>query len=339
MKTFLFALSLISITAISISAFAGTQVDSLQADIKTYVQTQSSDPNHIINYADENGGLARAVLDPARANKIVIELSGEINNQITLKTLLNAYQPILNNYELAFQQLPGKYDAEYLDAIDSSYRLLIFSVQKIESLDSSQIKDQNMRTMIEASQKMMATLPGAILSAVDQKIKANKFSPDFIAQAESRLEMLRILSINTNTHANASPESKGSLGIGTLEKPAFDPLPFYKNPAVTYKVTPAYPKIAQIHGICGEVDIALAIANSGEVIDQKIVASNPPQIFDAAVLNVIHGWKFEQKPDNTNPAPYQTIFPFKFSLTGNSNDCLPNTLIKTNTNTKQPQLI
>lgn len=195
---------------ISFSAFAGVEFESIQADITSYLQEQGKTPNHIIRYSDENGNVARLVLDPSRIGKVLTELSGEINQAASSKALVDMYKPVAENYERAFSEVPGKYDAEYLDMQESMFRVIMAGVKPLQSIDVSQIKDKDIRVMIEGVQKMMKSLPKLMLGSFEQQIKTNKFSPEFIPAATARLETLKKLqSMTTDAVSNkAAPKSQ-----------------------------------------------------------------------------------------------------------------------------------
>jgi hypothetical protein len=161
-------------------------------------------PNHIINYSDDNGNLARSILDPARIETVFKELSGEINNPASMKSLSDAYKPVLQNYEQAFTQLPGKYDAEYLDTMDVMTRMLLHSVQTLQAIDTSKVTDENAKAMLQAVRKMAVMVPAMVLKAFDQQIKTNKFSPEFTPVAIKRLQTLQELQQST---LGSSPSS------------------------------------------------------------------------------------------------------------------------------------
>lgn len=61
----------------------------------------------------------------------------------------------------------------------------------------------------------------------------------------------------------------------------------------TVRIQPQYPPRALRAGIEGSVTVEFTIGTDGSVKDPEIVKSDPPRIFDDAVLRAIRRWKFE----------------------------------------------
>lgn len=78
--------------------------------------------------------------------------------------------------------------------------------------------------------------------------------------------------------------------------------------------TPQYPADARKNGICGEVLMAVKVGVDGSVTEAKIVKSEPPNVFDKAVMEAIRKWRFKRVSINDEPVVYQTKVPFKFIL-------------------------
>ena len=66
----------------------------------------------------------------------------------------------------------------------------------------------------------------------------------------------------------------------------------------TLRVQPTYPRRALRSGTEGVVTVEFTITKDGTVKDPVIIKSEPPGVFDSAVLKVINKWKF-------NPEKYQ----------------------------------
>jgi protein TonB len=64
------------------------------------------------------------------------------------------------------------------------------------------------------------------------------------------------------------------------------------NVVPTIKIPPVYPPRALRMGIEGVVTVEFTITTDGSVKDPEIVKATPPRIFDRAVLQAIHKWKF-----------------------------------------------
>jgi protein TonB len=81
-----------------------------------------------------------------------------------------------------------------------------------------------------------------------------------------------------------SPKPKPKVKPG---RPAID-----TNVVPTIKIPPVYPPRALRMGIEGVVTVEFTITTDGSVKDPEIVKATPPRIFDRAVLQAIHKWKF-----------------------------------------------
>ena len=59
-----------------------------------------------------------------------------------------------------------------------------------------------------------------------------------------------------------------------------------------YRVEPIYPMYAITRGIEGWVSIEFAITMNGKVVNPKVIASDPPQIFEQTTLMAITQWRY-----------------------------------------------
>ena len=80
------------------------------------------------------------------------------------------------------------------------------------------------------------------------------------------------LSITKHTPAN---RSSSSIGLQPI-----------------FRVEPIYPMYAITRGIEGWVSIEFAITMNGKVINPKVVASDPPRIFERTALTAISQWRY-----------------------------------------------
>lgn len=58
-------------------------------------------------------------------------------------------------------------------------------------------------------------------------------------------------------------------------------------------VNPKYPASAQARGISGFVIIEVSLNERGQVLDAKVLSSNPTGVFENSALEAIFKWKFE----------------------------------------------
>ncbi|MFY9476201.1 MAG: hypothetical protein WAQ08_00780 [Aquabacterium sp.] len=147
--------------------------------------------DRIIKYADEQGAVARAVLNPARMPAVVAESIQETNGTQQLKAALDAYKPVAVAYAKAFEQFRGQYDEEYLDSFETMFQATLAGTKTLGSIKPEDIKDETMRPMIEAAMKMAAALPQLFLSLLDKQAKSGMFSTAFEPAVQGRMDKLR----------------------------------------------------------------------------------------------------------------------------------------------------
>ena len=82
----------------------------------------------------------------------------------------------------------------------------------------------------------------------------------------------------------------------------------------TYRSKPKYPPRALRAGIKGVVTVEFTITTKGTVTDPVIIKSDPPKIFDKAVLRAIKRWKFKPKIVNGKPVTRRARQDIKFNF-------------------------
>ena len=60
----------------------------------------------------------------------------------------------------------------------------------------------------------------------------------------------------------------------------------------TFKVEPIYPMFAVKRGIEGWVKIKFSIAENGAVVAPKVIASEPPRVFEQTALTAVSRWRY-----------------------------------------------
>jgi protein TonB len=79
------------------------------------------------------------------------------------------------------------------------------------------------------------------------------------------------------------------------------------------RVSPMYPQAAVEARIEGRVVVDLTVARSGQVVGAVVVESEPPGVFDKAVLDAVSQWQYrartEGEPDY--PDPVRVAIPFR----------------------------
>jgi hypothetical protein len=173
------------------SVFAGMEFEQFQKGISEYLLEQNKAPDKIIKYGDSNGNVARAVLSPERAMRLVGELKHEKDYAEKIETALELFKPVTENYMGAFNRQPGQYEVEYLDHYDVIYQFLIASINAHQQENFDAIKDKDLRKKKRESAKAMQVMPALFLQMLEQQINQKKFSAAFTPLAEARLKQLQ----------------------------------------------------------------------------------------------------------------------------------------------------
>lgn len=175
-------------------AHAGPTLDKFKKDVSAYLAAQAANPNRVIKYSDEQGKLARAALNPVRMQLAVAETFGEINGPEQLKAALDLYKPVAASYADAFQQLPGKYDEEYLDSFDVMYQMSVAGMKPLQNIKLEEIGDESIRPMLAAAIKMASALPGLLIAMLEKNVEQGQFSSSFVPVVTARIQALRAAS-------------------------------------------------------------------------------------------------------------------------------------------------
>ncbi|MFT5314821.1 MAG: protein TonB [Candidatus Krumholzibacteriia bacterium] len=85
-------------------------------------------------------------------------------------------------------------------------------------------------------------------------------------------------------------------------------------PRVVVRTEPAYPYRAQQRNINGEVEVMFLVGVDGRVSQAQIMSSNPPGLFDEAVLKAVVQWKFRPGSLDGKLVPSWVITPVVFNL-------------------------
>src|SRR5262245_14940362 len=64
------------------------------------------------------------------------------------------------------------------------------------------------------------------------------------------------------------------------------------------RVDPEYPPRAKQQGIEGWVEVEFTISAAGTVKDAKVLAAEPPSVFEQAAINAIRRWRYNPKLEN-----------------------------------------
>jgi protein TonB len=67
------------------------------------------------------------------------------------------------------------------------------------------------------------------------------------------------------------------------------------------RVPPRYPILATRRGIEGRVLVSFTIGKDGSVYDVRVLAAEPPDVFDAAAVKAVRQWRYEPKIVDGDP--------------------------------------
>lgn len=104
--------------------------------------------------------------------------------------------------------------------------------------------------------------------------------------------------INTKLDIPLPINNKPYIGNFKNTPPPTNNLLIESNIKPTLRIEPRYPVRALSRGIEGKVTVEFTIDIEGYVKEPKIINSNPPMVFDKAVLTAIGKWKFKPKKIN-----------------------------------------
>ena len=81
------------------------------------------------------------------------------------------------------------------------------------------------------------------------------------------------------------------------------------------RVPPMYPRAAAEARIEGRVVVDLTVARNGHVVEAVVVESEPPGVFDQAVLDAVLQWRYYARAEGepNYPDPVQVAIPFRIA--------------------------
>lgn len=102
------------------------------------------------------------------------------------------------------------------------------------------------------------------------------------------------------------------LGVAHAQA-VFIGVPFIAGAPVLQQPFFEYPREAQAHGVSGSAVIAFLVGEDGVPVRHRILESDPPLIFDAAINASIAGFRFAPATRDGRPAQYETHVTLAFS--------------------------
>lgn len=88
----------------------------------------------------------------------------------------------------------------------------------------------------------------------------------------------------------------------------------FREPVPLVRITPMYPPLARSRRLEGVVKVEFTVGEDGSVNGPVVVYSQPPGIFDRAVLSAIRHWKFESKVVDGKAVPWRTLQTVSFRM-------------------------
>lgn len=85
-------------------------------------------------------------------------------------------------------------------------------------------------------------------------------------------------------------------------------------PVTLYKENPVYPRNAKNRHIEGNIIVKFMIDKAGNVVNARILAAKPKDIFNASVLSAVKQWNFQPAIKDGMKVNVWMIVPFEFSL-------------------------
>jgi hypothetical protein len=183
--------TILAFAFLNLTAQAGQELDKVNQDIDTYFLTQALKPNEIIKYADENGFIAKAVLNPERFQKIINETKDEKNGSEQISDLLAKFISISSRYDTAFHKFHGQYDAEYLDAFEIGSTLTMHGLQNLQLVSRTSQTNESTTKALGVLVTMASAMQKNMYDVLAKDIADGKFSMPYTPIAEKRLNKLR----------------------------------------------------------------------------------------------------------------------------------------------------
>lgn len=80
------------------------------------------------------------------------------------------------------------------------------------------------------------------------------------------------------------------------------------------RIEPQFPREALVNGISGWVEVEFTIEPDGSVSKPRVVASDPPRIFDRNAIRAIYKWKFKPRIVDGQPIARRATQRLDFNL-------------------------
>lgn len=116
------------------------------------------------------------------------------------------------------------------------------------------------------------------------------------------------VSLDPSLFGGTGPIGPMTFEVGELDRP----------PRAVVRRQPQYPYRARQRRIEGTVRVRFLVQADGAVSQITILESDPPEVFDQAVLDAVGGWRFEPGMLGGEPVAAWMVTPIVFDLSGGS---------------------
>jgi protein TonB len=111
------------------------------------------------------------------------------------------------------------------------------------------------------------------------------------------------------TRLNESPERTSGSASAAVTPPPTTPASTSaaadREARLVRRFAPDYPTLARQRGIAGWVDLEYVIGSDGRVVDVRVLASDPPRVFEVAAERALRRWQFE--PASRGGTPTESV--------------------------------
>jgi protein TonB len=89
-----------------------------------------------------------------------------------------------------------------------------------------------------------------------------------------------------------------------------------QGPQIVASAPPEYPYAARSRNQSGTVTVRFLVAEDGSVTEARVLAADPPGVFDASVLRAVRSWRFTPGRLGGRAVSTWVELPVRFDLGG-----------------------
>jgi TonB family protein len=109
-----------------------------------------------------------------------------------------------------------------------------------------------------------------------------------------------------------APAPKGGVPDSSDGSPDSDARVPFSSLAVSRYVEPRYPRNAATRRVAGWVDVVFSVSAAGRAEEIRVIAADPPGVFDDAALAAVRRWRFDAAGSNALTAPVHSGIRMRF---------------------------